>query len=98
MTHVLEVSISLAVGVLVGGRVFDILVYEFDYYAEHPWQALNWWHGGLASHGVLLGGVLCIYVFSRLRAQPFLLVTDSLAVPAAFLLAVGGWGTSSRAA
>ncbi len=29
MAHVLDVSIFLAVGVLLGGRIFDILVYEF---------------------------------------------------------------------
>lgn len=92
VAHVLEISILLAMGVLVGGRVFDILVYEFRYYTEHPWQALNWWRGGLASHGVLLGGFLCILAFGRLRNQPLLKVTDSLAVPAAFLLAVGRLG------
>jgi len=92
MAHVLDISIFLAVGVLVGGRAFDILVYEFGYYAEHPWQTLNWWRGGLASHGVLLGGFLCVLAFSRLRGQPLLKVTDSLAVPAAFLLAVGRLG------
>jgi phosphatidylglycerol:prolipoprotein diacylglycerol transferase len=92
VAYLFEISILLAVGVLVGGRVFDILVYERGYYADHPWQALNWWRGGLASHGVLLGGVLCILAFSRLRQQPFLKVMDSLAVPAAFLLAVGRLG------
>lgn len=91
-SHVLDISILVAVGVLVGGRVFDILVYEYGYYAAHPWQALNWWRGGLASHGVLLGGLLSILLFSRLHGQPLLKVTDSLAVPAAFLLAVGRLG------
>jgi phosphatidylglycerol:prolipoprotein diacylglycerol transferase len=92
VSHALDISILVAIGVLVGGRVFDILVYEYGYYADHPWQALNWWRGGLASHGVLLGGVLCILAFCRIHDQPLLKVTDSLAVPAAFLLAVGRLG------
>lgn len=92
VSHVLDISIFVAIGVLVGGRVFDVLVYEYGYYAEHPWQALNWWRGGLASHGVLLGGVLCILAFCRIHDEPLLKVMDSLAVPAAFLLAVGRLG------
>jgi phosphatidylglycerol:prolipoprotein diacylglycerol transferase len=90
--HALDIGILVAIGVLVGGRLFDILFYELGYYTEHPWQALNWWRGGLASHGVLLGGFLCIVIFSRLHGQPLLKVTDELAVPAAFLLAVGRLG------
>ncbi|MEN8196292.1 MAG: prolipoprotein diacylglyceryl transferase, partial [Pseudomonadota bacterium] len=92
MAQVLEISVFLAVGVLLGGRIFDILVYEFGYYAAHPWQALNWWRGGLASHGVILGGFLSVFIFSRLRGQPLLKVTDELVVPVAFLLAVGRLG------
>ncbi|MCK4869105.1 MAG: prolipoprotein diacylglyceryl transferase, partial [Alphaproteobacteria bacterium] len=92
MAHVLDVSIFLAVGVLLGGRIFDILVYEFGYYAAHPWQALNWWRGGLASHGVILGGFLSVLIFSKLRGRPLLKVTDELAVPVAFLMAVGRLG------
>lgn len=92
MAHVLDVSIFLAVGVLLGGRIFDILVYEFGYYADHPLQALNWWRGGLASHGVLLGGFFSILLFCRLQGQPLLKVTDELVVPTAFLLAVGRLG------
>jgi phosphatidylglycerol:prolipoprotein diacylglycerol transferase len=92
MANVLDVSIFLAVGVLLGGRIFEILIYEFGYYAAHPWQALNWWRGGLASHGVILGSFLSVVIFSRLRGQPLLKVTDELVVPAALLLAVGRLG------
>jgi phosphatidylglycerol:prolipoprotein diacylglycerol transferase len=33
----------MALGILIGGRVFDILVYELDYYRANPLQAANWW-------------------------------------------------------
>ncbi|HER19717.1 MAG TPA: prolipoprotein diacylglyceryl transferase, partial [Chromatiales bacterium] len=89
---VLDLGIFVAVGALLGGRIFDILVYESAYYAEHPLRALNWWRGGLASHGVLLGGFLSVLLFCRLHGQPLLKVTDELAVPVALLLAVGRLG------
>lgn len=89
---VLELSVLMAVGILVGGRVFDILVYEPGYYRAHPLRALDWWAGGMASHGVMLGGTIGAFLFTRLRRKPFLVTADELTVPAAFLMGVGRIG------
>lgn len=88
----LAFSILFAVGVMIGGRVFDILVYEFDYYRDRPLAALNWWEGGMASHGVLLGGLLATAIFARKRGQSFIALLDEVVVPGVFLLAVGRLG------
>ena len=85
-------TILFAVGVMLGGRVFDILVYELDYYLERPWAALNWWAGGMASHGVLLGGLIATVVFAKLRGHSVLALLDEVVVPGVFLLAVGRLG------
>lgn len=92
MADVIELSIFMAVGILVVGRAFDILVYELDYYRTQPVEALNWWRGGMASHGVMLGGVAGVFLFCRLRRKPFVETVDELSVPAAFLMAVGRIG------
>jgi phosphatidylglycerol:prolipoprotein diacylglycerol transferase len=92
MADVVELSVLMALGIMIGGRVFDILVYELDYYREHPLQALNWWVGGMASHGVMLGGVAGVLLFCRLRRKPFLVAADELTVPAAFLMGIGRIG------
>jgi phosphatidylglycerol:prolipoprotein diacylglycerol transferase len=92
MAHVLDLSIAIALGVLIGGRAFDILVYELDYYRDHALQTLDWWRGGLATHGVLLGALASVLVFCKLRGKSFLQMADELTVPAAFLLAVGRLG------
>jgi phosphatidylglycerol:prolipoprotein diacylglycerol transferase len=92
MADVLDLCIAIALGVLIGGRVFDILVYELDYYRDHALQVFDWWRGGLATHGVLLGALVSVQVFCKLRGRPFLQVADELTVPAAFLLAVGRLG------
>ncbi|MDW4551609.1 prolipoprotein diacylglyceryl transferase [Defluviimonas sp. D31] len=85
-------AILFAVGVLVGGRIFDILVYEMDYYLERPLAALNWWEGGMASHGVLLGGLVATAVFARLRGHSLIALLDEIVVPGVFLLAVSRFG------
>jgi phosphatidylglycerol:prolipoprotein diacylglycerol transferase len=92
MADVVELSVLMALGIMIGGRVFDILVYEFDYYREHPLHAFNWWVGGMASHGVMLGGVVGVFLFCRLRRKRFLFAADELTVPAAFLMGIGRIG------
>ena len=92
MADVVELSVLMALGIMIGGRVFDILVYELDYYREHPLHAFNWWVGGMASHGVMLGGVVGVFLFCRLRRKRFLVAADELTVPAAFLMGIGRIG------
>ncbi|SNS61161.1 prolipoprotein diacylglyceryl transferase [Tropicimonas sediminicola] len=89
---VFSFTILFSIGVMVGGRVFDILVYELDYYREQPLAALNWWEGGMASHGVLLGGLIATAIFARMRGLSLIAMLDEVAVPAVFLLAVGRLG------
>jgi phosphatidylglycerol:prolipoprotein diacylglycerol transferase len=90
--EVFSLTIAVSVGVLIGGRVFDILVYELDYYREHPAAVLNWWEGGMASHGVLLGILASIYLFARTHGKLFLTILDEIAIPGIFLLALGRLG------
>ena len=89
---VVTFCILFALGILIGGRVFDILVYELEYYRAYPWAALNWWNGGMASHGVLLGGFLATWLFARWKDVSTLVLLDEIVVPGAFLLAVGRLG------
>ena len=85
-------TIFFAVGVMIGGRVFDILVYELDYYRDRPLAALNWWEGGMASHGVLLGGLIATAIFARMRGLSLIALLDEVVVPGVFLLAIGRLG------
>ena len=46
----------------------------------------------MASHGVLLGGVVACWLFSRLRRKAFTCILDELALPAALFLGLGRIG------
>ena len=85
-------SLFLAGGVLIGGRLFDVALYEWFYYREHPWQILRPWEGGMATHGVLVGAVVGAAIFCRLRRKSFLAVADEVVVPGAVLMALGRVG------
>jgi phosphatidylglycerol---prolipoprotein diacylglyceryl transferase len=85
-------SVFFAAGVLIGGRLFDVVFYEWFYYGEHPWQILRPWEGGMATHGVLLGAVVGTALFCRLRNKNLLAVADEVVIPGAALMALGRVG------
>lgn len=66
-------------GVILGGRLGYVLFYKFGYYAAHPLEVFAVWKGGMAFHGGLLGVVLAMALFARLRGRRFFEVTDLIA-------------------
>lgn len=92
MEELYDFSIIFSLGVLAFGRAFEIVVYEWEYYRIHLPQLLSYWRGGIASHGVLLGGIAGILLFAKLRRMSFLRIADEVVIPAAFLLALGRIG------
>ncbi|MBI4521770.1 MAG: prolipoprotein diacylglyceryl transferase [Gemmatimonadetes bacterium] len=90
--EVWSLSLLMAVGVLAGGRTVEIAFDEWPFYREHPRLIPAYWLGGMATHGLLLGGAIAAAVFGRLNRKPFLLLADALVVPAAFLLGMGRLG------
>ena len=87
-----ELCILIALGILLGARAFEIIVYEWDYYRAHPGMLLSYWRGGMASHGVLIGCALAIWLFCHWRRHSFLLLADEVAIPGAVFLALGRIG------
>lgn len=50
-------------GTLLGARLGHVLFYQWGYYSTHPWEILQIWHGGLASHGAVVGVSIALYFF-----------------------------------
>jgi len=70
----------VTIGIIVGGRLGFVLIYNPGYYAAHPLEALKLWQGGMAFHGGFLGVIVATVVFCRIRAVPMLAVADVLSV------------------
>lgn len=61
-------------GVLVGGRLGYVLIYNPAHYATHPLETVYLWQGGMSFHGGLAGVVGAVLLFCRKhRINPFLL-------------------------
>jgi phosphatidylglycerol:prolipoprotein diacylglycerol transferase len=52
-------------GVVAGGRLGFVLLYEPGYFLLHPLDVFKVWNGGMAFHGGLLGVGLALYFFAR---------------------------------
>ena len=89
---VYDLSILLAVGVLLGGRFVEVVFYEWPFYRHHLFLIPAYWLGGMATHGLLFGGLVGVITFSRLHGKQFLAVTDALAIPVAAIMGIGRLG------
>lgn len=90
--QVYDLAILIAVGVLVGGRLVEVIFYEWPFYSRHFHLIPALWLGGMASHGLLVGGLAAVWIFCQITGRPFLMMTDVLAVPTSFILGVGRIG------
>lgn len=89
---VYDLTILLAVAVLLGGRFVEVAFYEWPFYSEHPWLIPAYWLGGMSTHGLLFGGLVGIWAFAWIYRRPFLEITDALAIPAAVIMGLGRLG------
>jgi phosphatidylglycerol:prolipoprotein diacylglycerol transferase len=92
LSEVYNLSISFALGVLLGGRMVEVIFYEWPFYRDHLWLVPACWLGGMATHGILLGAIVGTWLFCRLHGKRFLVIVDELVVPGAFLMGVGRIG------
>ena len=91
-SQVYDVGILIAAGVLIGGRAVEVVFYEWPLYSENLELIPALWLGGMASHGLLIGGLAAVWIFCRISGKPFLVMTDILAAPASFILGMGRIG------
>lgn len=92
LREALDCSLLFVVCTGLGGRLYDVFVYEPDYFLSQPFRILEVWKGGFASHGLLLGALCSVLIFSYLHDKSWLDVADLLVVPGALFLGLGRLG------
>jgi phosphatidylglycerol:prolipoprotein diacylglycerol transferase len=60
-----DLLLYMTIGVLVGGRLGNVLFYEPAYYLQNPLEIPAVWKGGMAFHGGLVGCIIAIVLFAR---------------------------------
>ena len=66
-------------GVVIGGRLGEVLFYRPEYFMHNPLEIFMVWHGGMSFHGGFLGVILAMYVWSRTAGRNLFDVLDFIA-------------------
>lgn len=91
----------LLIGGIVGARIWHILTPPASmvaqgittmYYLTHPLDAIAIWNGGVGIPGAVIGGVLALYIYTRVRHLNFSRWLDFIAPGLALAQAIGRWG------
>lgn len=75
-------------GVLLGGRIGYVLFYNLPTYSDNPLEAFKIWHGGMSFHGGVIGVVISLILYSKIKKVPFWRLSDIAAAvtPIGFFL------------
>lgn len=82
--------IAILVSVLCARAYY--VVFSWDYYGKHPAEILNIREGGLAIYGGVIGGILTVAVFCKIRKIKYRKALDTAALGLVWGQAVGRWG------
>ena len=71
-----------AFGVILGGRIGYVLVYDLPAYLAHPFEIIAVWHGGMSFHGGALGTLIGLGIFARRQGISTLAIFDLVSAAA----------------
>ena len=66
-------------GVVIGGRLGEVLFYRPEYFMRNPLEIFMVWHGGMSFHGGFLGVIAAMYLWSRKAGRNLFDVLDFIA-------------------
>lgn len=76
LNNICVVIICAMVGVIIGGRLGYVFIYNAPFYAAHPLEVLNFANGGMSFHGGLIGALLAGIVAAKIIKMPYLSLVD----------------------
>ena len=82
----------MILGLMIGGRLGYIVLYDLSAYIENPTAIVAIWRGGMSFHGGLSGMAVAAAVFTRRRGMGFMDIADLAAVSAPIGLGLGRLG------
>ncbi len=71
-----DLILYLIIGILVGGRLGYVALYNPNFYLSNFFDIFKIWEGGMSFHGGLIGITVAIYFFSKLRKLDYKIYFD----------------------
>ena len=89
----LNMTLLIFLAGLIGGRAYEVIFEWSNYYSFQPfWKTFAIWEGGLAIHGAIIGGILSLLIFCRIKNIPLAAMLDIGALCMIMGQAIGRWG------
>ncbi len=66
-------------GVVIGGRLGEVIFYQFSYFLANPLDIFKVWQGGMSFHGGFIGVMLAMAIWAKRRGRSVLDVYDFIA-------------------
>jgi len=89
--HLYNLALYLIPGAILFARIYYV-IFNWGYYQNNPGEILALWHGGLAIHGAVLGGLLIGYFYTCYHRLVFWQWADIIAPSLILGQAIGRWG------
>lgn len=74
-----DLLIYFPVGAIIGARIYYIF-YAWEFYRHNLLDIFKVWEGGLAVHGIMLGGFTATFIYCRVKKISFWRIADLAAV------------------
>ncbi|MDD3120293.1 MAG: prolipoprotein diacylglyceryl transferase [Candidatus Gracilibacteria bacterium] len=65
-------------GVIIGGRLGYVVIYDLSYYIKNPVEILQIWKGGMSFFGGTIGVIISMIVFSKRFKLNFFSIADQI--------------------
>lgn len=86
-----EIAPYLIITGILGARLYYCIV-NYSYYTEHPLEIFFIRQGGLSIHGMIIAGLISLYIFSKIYKIAFFKLTDTFLCAVSLAQAIGRWG------
>ena len=76
-----DLMIALIIGVLVGWRLWEVFIYEWDYFSKNLSEIVKVWHWGMSFFGWMLWVILSLIILFRIKKlswKDFVLFLDCI--------------------
>ncbi len=89
----LNMTLLIFLAGLIGGRVYEVIFEWSNYYRFQPfWKTFAIWEGGLAIHGAIIGGIVSLLIYCRIKNISLAAMLDIGALCMIMGQAIGRWG------
>ena len=87
--HVFDLGITVAFSGIIGGRLWDVFFFDWDYYHNHLLEIPYVWQGGMAIQGGVIFACIATYFYLKSHDIPVLPFADIVTPSIIFGQAIG---------